>query len=94
MLSIKVNIADRVYPLTVGENEEAEVRTAAQNISDKVKEYESNYAVKDKQDLLAMTALNFATSALKNTSESENIGNELKNKLSDLSGLIADQINT
>ncbi len=57
-VSIKVLIAGRTYPLTVKKEEEQLVQNTAKMISDKVKEMEQNYAVRDKQDLLAMTALN------------------------------------
>ena len=57
-VSIKVLIAGRTYPLTVKQEDEQMVHDAAKMISDKVKEMEQNYAVRDKQDLLAMTALN------------------------------------
>lgn len=56
-LHIKVNIASRTYPLTVSDDEEEEVRKAAQFINEKIKTLESGFAVKDKQDLLAMLAL-------------------------------------
>ena len=56
-LSIKVNIANRTYPLTVQMDEEEEVRKAAAYINDRLKVLESGFAVKDKLDLLAMLAL-------------------------------------
>ena len=64
-ISIKINIADRVYPLKVNMEEEEIIRRAAKLINDRVKEYQENYAVKDKQDLLSMCVLHYATSALK-----------------------------
>jgi len=45
--------------------EEEIIRRAAKLINDRVKEYQENYAVKDKQDLLSMCVLHYATSALK-----------------------------
>lgn len=56
-LSIKVNIANRVYPLSVQRDEEEEVRKAAAFINERLKALESSFAVKDKLDLLAMLAL-------------------------------------
>lgn len=56
-LSIKVNIANRVYPLSVQREEEEEVRKAATFINERLKVLEANFAVKDKLDLLAMLAL-------------------------------------
>ncbi|MEQ8908636.1 MAG: cell division protein ZapA [Vicingaceae bacterium] len=63
-LSIKVSIANRVYPLTVQAEEEENIRKAVKEINEMIKEYEQNYAVKDKQDLLAMCALQFGTQKL------------------------------
>ena len=64
-ISIKINIADRVYPLKVNMEEEEIIRRAAKLINDRIKEYQENYAVRDKQDLLSMAVLHYATSALK-----------------------------
>jgi cell division protein ZapA (FtsZ GTPase activity inhibitor) len=60
-LSIKVNIANREYPLTVKSEEAESVKKAAMAVNERVKEFEKSYSVKDKQDLLAMCALQFAT---------------------------------
>ena len=62
--NIKVTIGNRVYPLTIDPQEEERVRKAANMINEIVKEYEQQYAVKDKQDLLAMVALKFANEIL------------------------------
>ena len=64
-ISININIAGRVYPLTVAMEEEEYVRKAAKQINDAVEELEQNYSVRDKQDTLAMSALQFATKAIK-----------------------------
>jgi len=45
--------------------EEEIIRRAAKLINDRVKEYQENYAVRDKQDLLSMCVLHYATSSLK-----------------------------
>ena len=61
-LKIRVTIAGRVYPLVVkNENEEEGMRKAATKINDLVTKFEKNYAVSDKQDVLAMCALQFAS---------------------------------
>ena len=60
-LSIKVNIAGRTYPLTIERSEEEMIRKAAENINESIKDLKENYAVKDMQDLLAMTALQLST---------------------------------
>ncbi len=63
-LSIKINVVGRTYPLSVSVEEEAYIRAAADKINEMVRDFQENYAVKDKQDLLAMTALQIATQNL------------------------------
>ena len=61
-LKIKVTIAGRVYPMRIkNENEEEGMRKAANKINELVTKFEKNYAVSDKQDVLAMCALQFAS---------------------------------
>ena len=59
-LKIKISIADRVYPLTVDTSQEEGLRSASKKIDGMIKQFEENYAVRDKQDVLAMCALQFA----------------------------------
>ncbi len=59
-LSLKVVVAGRTYPLSVSEDEVQKVEKAAKDINKAVKLLQDNYAVKDMQDLLAMTALQLA----------------------------------
>jgi cell division protein ZapA len=60
-LKIKISIADRVYPLTVDPSQEEGLRSASKKIDAMIKQFEENYAVRDKQDVLAMCALQFAS---------------------------------
>ena len=60
-LKIKLSIADRVYPLTIDPSQEEGLRKAAKSIEQLAKKFEQNYAVRDKQDVLAMCALQFAS---------------------------------
>ena len=60
-LKIKISIADRVYPLTVELPQEEGLRSASKKIDVMIKQFEENYAVRDKQDVLAMCALQFAS---------------------------------
>ena len=80
-LSIKVNIAGRVYPLTINREEEESVRLAAKRIEDSIKVFQENYAVKDKQDLLAMTALQLATVKEKPSEQDNNNQEEISSAL-------------
>lgn len=60
-LKIKLSIADRIYPMTVLPEQEEGLRLAAKKIDQLLKQFEQNYAVRDKQDVLAMCALQFAS---------------------------------
>ena len=84
-LKIKVTIAGRVYPIRIkNENEEEGMRKAANQINELVTKFEKNYEVSDKQDVLAMCALQFASlieiSAI-NNQEDLNKATEKINKL-------------
>jgi len=59
MLSIKVQIAERFYPLKIKRQDEEKIRKAARLINDKVLQYKQRYTDKDTQDFMAMAALQF-----------------------------------
>jgi len=63
-LSIKVNVADRYYPIRVDRNDEERYRKAARMINEKVLQYKQRYSDKDVQDFLAMAALQYVIKAL------------------------------
>lgn len=68
-VSLKIVIAGRTYPLTIKGEEENAIREAADRINTNIQKLQGTYAVKDMQDLLAMTALQMAVQ-LKNTADS------------------------
>ncbi len=85
-ISLKVLIAGRSYPLTVQQEEEQIVLQAAKMINDKIKEFETNYSVRDKQDLLSMCAINLLVSQMtipKKSPELEKAINQLDLFVSD-----------
>lgn len=59
-----MRIAGRQYPLTIDREEEEMVRNAAKMVDEQFRYFQEHYAVKDRADLLAMVALQSATSAL------------------------------
>jgi cell division protein ZapA len=64
--SITVTIADRPYKLTVKHEDEELFREATKYINERLKSYAANFSFKDRQDLLAMVALQYTTNALRN----------------------------
>jgi cell division protein ZapA len=62
--SISVEIAGRAYPLSVQTHEEEHVHLAAREINESIQRFKEHYPLTDKQDLLAMAALEVASRAL------------------------------
>ena len=58
-LSIRVNVADRFYPLKIDRIQEEVIRKAAKMINEKVLQYKQRYKDKDTQDFLAMASLQY-----------------------------------
>jgi len=65
-LSIRVNVADRYYPLKIERQDEEKIRRAARMINEKVLQYKQRYTDKDVQDFLAMAALQFVIKVIDN----------------------------
>ena len=63
-LSIKVQIAERFYPLKIKQRDEEKIRKAARLINEKVLQYKQRYTDKDAQDFIAMAALQFVINLL------------------------------
>lgn len=63
-LKIKIPIANRVYPMIIEPSKEQGLRLASQKINNLIKKFEQNYSVQDKQDALAMCALQIASSRI------------------------------
>lgn len=63
-LSIRVNVAERFYPLRIDRNDEERIRLAARSINEKISQYKQRYADKDVQDFLAMAALQYVIKLL------------------------------
>lgn len=87
-LKIKISIADRVYPLTIQPSQEEGLRKAAKKIEGMIKQFEQNYAVRDKQDVLAMCALQFAAQTEQKDIDKSSEMIEAEEKLRSLNDLL------
>lgn len=87
-LRIKITIADRVYPMTIARDQEEGLRKAAKKIEAVIKQFEQNYAVRDKQDVLAMCALQFAAKTEQKGIESHEQLAEAEEKMASLNALL------
>ena len=87
-LSISVNILDRNYKLKVTRETEQYVRDATKMIEESCKKYSSVYAYKDRQDLLAMIALEKVTRLLQLEKQAEYQGTEFLDKLQEIDSIL------
>ncbi|MBO6607301.1 cell division protein ZapA [Psychroserpens sp.] len=87
-LKIKVSIANRVYPLTINPDQEEGLRKAAKKIEAMINQFEQNYSVRDKQDVLAMCALQFASQVEQKTIDKANVSEEVELKLEALNDIL------
>ena len=89
-LSIKLNIANRFYPMKIERSSEEMIRNAVKKIDNRLKIYEDNYAIKDKQDLLAMCLIEYA-SKLEKINQNNFISDDgISEKLSNLDDLLSE----
>tara|TARA_R100001369_G_scaffold31781_1_gene56322 strand:+ start:4314 stop:4604 length:291 start_codon:yes stop_codon:yes gene_type:complete len=91
-LKIKLSIADRVYPLTINPSQEEGLRLATKKIEEMIKRFEKSYAVRDKQDVLAMCALQFAAQVEQKQIDKTNDKQEMEDKLEALNQLLQEHL--
>lgn len=93
-LKIKISIANRVYPLTIEASQEEGLRKAAKKIDAMIKQFEQSYSVQDKQDVLAMCALQFASQVEQKTIDKQNVNVLMEEKLTALNALLEEHLNS
>ncbi len=92
-ITINITIANRPYRLTVKREDEELLRKVAVAINEQMSGFARQYAFKDQQDLLAMVAIQFATSSLKNESEINFRDEHLTEKLNNIDQLLTTHLN-
>lgn len=93
-LKIKLSMANRVYPLTIHPDQEEGLRKAAKKIENMIRQFEQSYSVQDKQDVLAMCALQFAAQIEQRSIDKESTNAEVEKKLEDLNNLLLEHLNS
>ncbi|WP_405206081.1 cell division protein ZapA [Aquimarina sp. LLG6339-5] len=91
-LKIKLSVADRVYPLTINPDQEEGLRKAAKKIEAMIKQFEQSYAVRDKQDVLAMCALQFAAQVEQKVIDKDSDELNVLGRLGALNDLLQDHL--
>ena len=91
-LSIKLHVANRIYPMKIERKSEEFIRNAIKQIEERLKFYEENYAIKDKQDLLAMCLIEYA-SKFESINNEKVVGDDgLNEKLAKIESLLSSNI--
>ena len=88
LLKIKLTIGNRVYPLSIAPEQEASLRPSKKKIEATIQQLEKNYAVRDKQDVLAMCSLQYAAQLEKQKNLESKTPDESEDKINELIDLI------
>ncbi|MES2566393.1 MAG: cell division protein ZapA [Bacteroidota bacterium] len=88
-VSVKVEIAGGLYTLKVKNEDENNVKQAVELINQKITEFERNYGVKDKKDVLAMVTLQLVSQLGKEKNHAEQELSTLRLVLEDVEKMLA-----
>lgn len=94
MQKIRLNIANRIYPLKVNPSQEEVLRKASKQINNMIIEYEKKYAVQDKQDSLAMCALQIISQSKNFSKNEEDSTNEINLELNKINTFVIENLNS
>lgn len=87
-VSVKVEIAGGFYTLKVKSEDEINVKRAVELINQKISEFEINYGIKDKKDVLAMVTLQLVSQLEKQKNQAEHELSTLKLVLEDVEEML------
>ncbi len=90
LLSIKIKIGNREYPMKVDEEDEEKVRNTGKLLNEKIKYFQSQFKIDDGQDLLAMVAFDCMVEKLKKEEISKINDDFALDKITKLNHLISD----
>ncbi|PIB34381.1 cell division protein ZapA [Reichenbachiella sp. 5M10] len=91
-LSIKIKIGSREYPMKVPAEEEARIREAGKRINEKLRFYQEQFQIDDKQDLLAMVAIDSYVQLLQSSETRQVTDETAMEHISKLNQLISDAL--
>ena len=91
-VNINVQLAERLYPLKVLKSDEEKVHSAVKLVNERIKEYQTLYDGKDKQDYMAMCLLNFAVEHENLQHSSKDESRLLEEKMIQLENILSGQL--
>jgi hypothetical protein len=87
-VNIKVEIDGSVFPLKINANDEQNIREAVGLINKKIAEFQRNYVVKDKKDVLGMVMLHLVAQFYKQATDAEKELSNLKKLFTDVEEML------
>lgn len=90
--TITVSVADRAYRIKINRDNEEIIRNAAKSINKSIEKYADNTAYKEKQDLLALTALEFASGLKGKEGDFVRLEHTIKERLAKLENEITEKL--
>jgi cell division protein ZapA len=91
-VNIKVEVAGSVFPLKVDAEDEQNIKEAVDLINSKIAEFERNYAIRDKKDVLGMVMLQLVSQLYKQASTAERELSHLKELFADVEEMLKQHI--
>jgi len=92
-IAVNVKICGRVYPMRVQPSDEARIRNAGKHINEQIENYQKQFGIDDKQDLLAMVAFDCVVTSSTTSEGTNTIPEDLSKKISSISEFIEVNLN-
>jgi cell division protein ZapA len=87
-VNIKVEISGSVFPLKIDAEDEVNIKEAVNLINTKIAEFERNYAIRDKKDVLGMVMLQLVSQLFKQANTAEKELSNLKKLFTDVEEML------
>jgi cell division protein ZapA (FtsZ GTPase activity inhibitor) len=87
-ITIKVEIAGGIYSLKVDTSDEESIKEAVNSINSKISEFEKNYGVRDKKDVLAMVMIQLVSQLYKRLNVNEKELSDLRQLFSNVEEML------
>lgn len=91
-VNIKVEVAGSIFPLKVNAEDQDNIKEAVKLINNKIAEFEKNYAIRDKKDVLAMVMLQLVSQLYKQANSAERELSHLKQLFADVEIMLKEHL--
>ena len=91
-VNIKVEVAGSIFPIKVDAEDEQNIKEAVDLINKKIAEFEKNYAIRDKKEVLGMVMLHLVSQLYKQASSAERELSSLKQLFADVEVMLQEHL--